>query len=360
MAISAIAAIGSLLAGGAAVASAAGAQNRQPQQSALAMRQLQDAEANTRYQQALNALATRRSTAGYQDSFGSSLQYDPATNTWISTEGQLPQTADLSALLNTIARNTTDAGQQRFANARASQRATLAEPGADRAIRDFNIYQPVNANEITGALTTQAANANSDAYRNVLADTLRQFSRTGTAAAPVIASIGSKSANDLRSSLVDARLKGMGAADEINRSRIGTLGSTAATASGLASPQFQAAPFQASNRGDILTQLEAQQSRTAAIAPVYGGENVNRALGGEQTATNAAISNVPNPNFGLNKIGELGSTIGNLTDPKGKFMTGLETLFGSGTTKTDYSGATGGGLTSFTNPQLDFYNKYFG
>lgn len=354
MAFTAIAAIGSLLAGGAAVANAAGARSRGPDQSALAGRQLQDTEDNITYQKILNALATRRSVAGYQDSYGSSLQYDPYTNSWTSTLGKMPQEADTSALINTILRNTTDASQQRFANARAAQRAAEAEPGADRAVRDLASYQPVSANALTGLLATDAANANTNAYRPILEDTLRSFTRTGTAAAPVIASVGKQSAETLRDSIVKARISGMQGADALNRERLGTLGNTATTASTLASPQFQSTPFQTSNRGDVLANMQSAQERTAAFAPIYGGSNVNAALGQSGAATKDAISNVPDPNFGLKQLGELGGTIKELTSKDSSLMNGLRSLFGGSSDSSPT--ARSSALTGWTDPMFNAWN----
>lgn len=310
--IMALTAAGTGVGGLALNASRSGAQPQQ--QSALAGDALRNATANQQNQALVQALINQRSVAGTTDSSGSTTRYDPATNQWISTLGKLPQAAQTAADQAGISRNTTDLRQAQFANAQSAQRAALAGAGADAARRNFESFRPMGQDELVGLLQQQATNASNATFRPLVADTLRTFARTGTAAGPVLGQIGKDSAANLRDSLIDAQIKGMTGVDQINASKRGDLASAATTSASLATPQFGYSGINPSTYSQTMSQLLAGRAQNSAIAPAYGASAANSAAKETNDAYGVAAKAVPDPNFGtqqgINGLQQLGSLTG--------------------------------------------------
>ena len=272
---------------------------KQPQQQyGLQEAALRNATANQQNQALVQALINQRSVAGTTDSSGSTMRYDPATNQWISTLGKLPQAAQTAADQAGISRDTTDLRQAQFANAQSAQRAALAGAGADAARRNLESFRPMGQDELVGLLQQQATNASNATFRPLVADTLRTFARTGTAAGPVLGQIGKDSAANLRDSLIDAQIKGMTGVDQINASKRGDLASAATTGASLATPQFSYSGINPSTYSQTMSQLLAGRAQNSAIAPAYGASAANTAAKETNDAYGVAAKAVPDPNFG--------------------------------------------------------------
>src|SRR3954471_4804161 len=226
-AVSAVAGLGS------AALNASRTNNQAIQKSNYANAGLGEAEGNAQYMRMLSALINQRSIAGSVDEAGTSMRYDPATNQWVSELGALPKQAQTAADQAAISRNTTDLRQAQAANAQAAIRAARGEGYADTTRRDLEDFRPISGTDMTGLLSEQATRASNATYAPLIADTLRQFARTGTSAGPVLAQLGKGSADSLRDSLIEAQLKGMQNTDSINQNNRSALQGNAQTASGL-------------------------------------------------------------------------------------------------------------------------------
>jgi hypothetical protein len=331
MVAAAIAAAGSLLAGGAAVAgqlSRGGSGGLEQQKLDLSQQQLADARENEQYQRMVSALINQRSVAGQTDSFGSSMEYDPGTNTWRSKLGALPFAAQTAADQAGISRNTTDMRQAQLANEISARRATEAGPAADAARRNVQDYRPMSSDRLVGLLQGQATNAANATFAPLRADTLRQFQRSGTGAAPVLAALG-KSENDaLRDSLIDAQIKGMTGVDQINQGRRQGLEQTAANTATLANPNFQY-PGITPHTDDMAKTVAARASQGAAI-PAYGMGGVNTGSTGSQAAYKNLRDTMALPSNSLTEAGKsIGSMLSN-TDLQKNLRTAYGGLFGPG------------------------------
>lgn len=293
MVLAAIAAAGALATAGAGIASASSASAQGQKQYELTQQGQADARNNEAYQRAQAALINQRSIAGSADSFGSTLQYDPATNQWVSKLGQLPFAAQTAADQAGIQRNTTDLRQAQLANEVAARRATQAGPAADAAMRELTSFKPKGADELIGLLQQQATHASDASFRPLVADTLRSFQRSGTAAGPVLAALGKQQADTLRDSLIDAQIKGMTSVDQINQGRRQGLEQTAANTATLANPQFQYPGINATDKSNTMANLVAQRAQQGGIAPAYGMGGVNTASAGSQAALKALAGQVP-------------------------------------------------------------------
>src|SRR5262252_3180065 len=227
-------------------------------------------------------MAMNQAQAGFTDAQGSTVTYDPATNTWKTTLGPQAQAQQSASTAADIARNTTDARRAQQANEQALIAAAAARPGAEAARMRAEQYQPIQARDLAGLLETRAATASGDQQRAALQDILRQYARTGTSAAPVITQMQSQRARDLQDSIIQSRIAAMTGTDQINAQRQQALNADAAAKGALTTPNLQYAGITGSNPNAALAALTADRARNATIAAAYGGSNVNKAaeLGG--------------------------------------------------------------------------------
>jgi hypothetical protein len=170
--------LGTLASAAAASASSGRSQAGVAEQNRLSQEQLDLSKANLTQQQIVQALINQRAIAGTRDSFGSSMQYDPATNTWMSKLGALPEAADRASMQASIEANTTDPARVRLANQEAMRNAALAQPYADTARRNLEGFRPKGQDELVGLLTQQATEAARQTYDPLRNDVLRSVQRT--------------------------------------------------------------------------------------------------------------------------------------------------------------------------------------
>jgi hypothetical protein len=293
-----IAAVGAL---GSAALNASRSPAQSQQNQALQYEALQMEAANQQNQALVQALINQRGVAGQTDSFGNQLQYDPTTNTWRTTLGPLPLQAQTAAQQAAISRNTTDLRAAQFANQQAALRATQAGPAADAALRNLATYRDMPASALVGLLQQQATNAQQATFRPMIADTLRSFARTGTAAGPVLGQIGRDEAQNLRNSLLDAQIKGMTAVGDINTQRRQGLEQAATTTAGLANPQLQFSGLAGSGADNTLAQVVAQRAGSSAMTPAYGMAGANTATTGLSNSFSNLGKNLSDPNFGISQ-----------------------------------------------------------
>ena len=287
---------------------------QQVQDNSLQLRALQDAENNQRNQALVQALINQRSVAGTTDPYGGGTQYDPATNTWIATQGKEPEAANRAAMQAAVLRNTTDLRQAQFANEQEAVRAARAAPTADTAGRELANFRPMGSDQLVGLLGQQATLANNAVFNPLVADTLRSFARTGTSAGPVLGQIGRDAATNLRQSLIDAQIKGMTSVDAINQGRRQGLEQSAANTATIARPGFQYANLSPSGVDNSMASVLASRAAEAGKAPAYGMSGANAAT--EIAAKTAATAgkSFPDPNFNLDNTRSL---LGNLSGALG-------------------------------------------
>ena len=336
--IAAIAAGGSLLSGGCRLllAHLVVTTSRHRPSYDYSLANLDAAQNNEQYQRALSALINQRSIAGTADSFGSTTHYDPATNTWVSNLGALPMAAQTASDQAGITRNTVDMQRAELANQGAAQRATQAGPAYDTAIRNLQSFRPMGSDELAGLETQQATNASNATFRPLVADTLRSFQRTGTAAGPVLANIGKTQYDALRDSLMKSRMDAITGVDQINQGRRQGLEQSAANAYSLATPQFQYPGINTATGSNTMANLVAQRAQQAGTAPAFGAGGVNTAARQRQTAGAAVAGAVPGQ---LNTAADVGKDIGSMLSNKdltSNLGTDMIQLFGSGDQRQQY------------------------
>src|SRR5580765_1356241 len=297
---------------------------------AIEQQQLRDARDNQAYQRMVAQMVNQRAVAGQSDSFGSSMEYDPGSNTWISKLGALPQAAQTAAEQAGISRNTTDMRQAQLANAIAARRATEAGPAADSARRALEAFRPMQSGELTGLLQQQATNAARETFDPLRQDTLRSFARSGSGVGDVLAKLGKSESSNLRDSLIDAQIKGMTGVDSINQGRRQGLEQSAANTATLANPQFQYPGL--SPRTDDMAKTVAARAAAGATAPAQGMYGINQAAGLTGAASKNLQGSIPAP---MNNQETAANTLGNMLQNK-DFLSNLdkvsksEALFGTG------------------------------
>lgn len=327
MALSSIAAIAGIASAGAGIYGTLSRNQQSAQQSSNINN---DALRNAIYAQmnsaGLNAEALKRSTAGYTDSSGTSQAYDPYTNTWKTTLGALPQQDTNASLLASIQRNTTDMRQAQGANAQSAGRALQSSDAADSALRGLRAFNPMSANGLTGALIERATTANRNAETPLIQDTLRQYARMGTSAAPVLSQLQRQSADNLRSSIIDSTIAGYQNAGGINAQNQKNLTDRYSTTMAGAQPQFQYPGINPNNTSNALAQLTAYRAGQSGQAATYAARNPMDAANSVTGAARNAASSVPSSNFAGQQVTDLGKGVKNLTDSG---IDAYQNLFGS-------------------------------
>lgn len=303
MALSTAAAIAGLASAGIGIGKSLFGGNGAQQQSFNTLaQQLADARNNVTNAQIGAANIGQLSRAGFTDSQGSSLRYDPTTNQWVSTLGPQPQRVQNASDQASILRNTTDLRQAEGANERADLNAARAQPLIDAARMRLSQFRPQTTDELTGLLQESAVNANNAVYRPLVADTLRQFARTGSATGPVLADIGRRSSQDLREAMIQSRVAGLQNVEQLNNQRRQGLQNDLGTAIAAGTPQFQYPGVQTStNSKDMLAAL-TDRARTAPFTAAAGQSGVNAAVAAAGQAATGAAGATPDPNAQLSGV----------------------------------------------------------
>lgn len=280
--------------------------------AAIAQSQLQQAQNEQQYQQALNALMLRRSTAGYSDNTGNSVTFDPVTNTWKTVQGPGQEAATRSSLSAITDRNTRGVHDSNTVNDALLKRMGGANAAAESTLNRYNNYQDVTPNQIRSSLVNGVINANQQTQRPIIQDTLRTFARQGTAAGSVLAELGRTAFNNLKTGMNDAVTSAYKLAPDINNAnRSGILQNWLSLIQG-GSPnlsQPNVTPFDGSSTLAQVMASRANGGASAGQAATYG--NV-----GMQNSTNAAYNNLlktaPNPNQGSADLLAQGNSLANL------------------------------------------------
>jgi hypothetical protein len=326
------------LAAAAAVASAAattyagyqGSQNAQAAdktRAAISANNLQNAQNQEQYQHALDAIAMKRSVAGSTDSRGDQLVYDPATNSWITTlspSGQRVQSAADSA---TIGRNTVDTRTSQDANTGAMLDAIKARGAAGTALNKLEAFKPMSPGNLEGALQETATTANRQAQQPVIADTLRQFARTGTAAGPVLTNMMRDNATSLRQTMLNDKIGAMKNVGDINNQQRGGLASTYATLSGAAKPALNFAPINPSGPNEALLSEMAARAGTAPQSASTGAYSLSSSTNANNIASDLAAKNPGQSNAGATLLSSVDS-IKSLFNPNGDVINYIKSLGG--------------------------------
>lgn len=268
----------------------------------LQEQQLQQNKQNMAYQQAVQQMVNNRAVAGTTDSFGTTVQYDPTTNTWNQKLGALPQAADAASLNASITRNTTDLMQQELANRVSMNRAAQAGNAYDTAQRNLANYRPMSADQLTALLTQQGVEAARQSYDPLRADTLRQLARTGTAAGPVLRQLGLGEAQNLRNTLIDAQIQGLQNVGSINNTNQTRLINALSAAQSAATPTLQQGNLGTSGTDALIQQLTGTRAQWAPSSTAQGAYGTNQAVSAGNVATNSAAGAVPNTNFNLQQM----------------------------------------------------------
>jgi hypothetical protein len=245
-----------------------------------------------------------------------------------------------------ISRNTTDLRQAQGANARADLNAARAQPLIDAAQRRLGNFQPMTGSGLGALLGETASNANTTAYRPIIQATLNQMVRSGQDPGSAMATIGQRSSESLRQGLVDARIKGLTGAADINNANRQGLQTDLSSAITAGTPQFQYPGIVPStNTHDMLAAL-ANRATGAAYSSALGNSAISQANTLGQSASDTLAKSIPLTNPSLLGLTQAG---GSITDylKSGSF----KDLLGTMTGPSKYTGPSGTDLTgSFGDP----------
>lgn len=325
------------------------------QKQDLGLAQLRFAENNATNAQIQNAMINQLARAGYTDSSGNSLRFDPATGQWVQQLGALPQQEQDAASRAAIERNTTDLMQAQGANRRADVNAARFQPLIDAARRRIEGFQEMTPDTLSGLLGSAAADANTQAYRPIIQSTQLDALRSRRDPGNDLAAIGKQSAETLRSAMIDAKLKGITGAGEINNQRRQGLSSDLQMAMTGGTPQFQYPQIiPSTNNKDMLAAITSR-ANNAGITSAYGLNATaasNKAVG---DASAAYGNTIPMTDPTAEAVSNISRQAGSLFKNE-DVQKGLASLFAK--KPFDPAGGLGGQMgTSFGDPSGKLYNS---
>lgn len=330
-ALAAIAALGTAAASTAgAVQGSANAQAANKTSAQISANNLQNSQNQQQYQHALDQIAMQRSVAGSTDARGDQLRYDPGTNSWVSTLSPTGQRVQSAADNAAITRNTNDVRTSEDANNAAMLDAIRARGASGTALDKLQAFKPMSEGGLEGALQETATTANRQAEAPVIADTLRQFARTGTAAGPVLTNMMRDNATTLRQTMLGDKIGAMKNTADINNANRGGLASTYEGLNNAAKPALNFAPIAGGSPNDALLSEMTQRASGAPQSASTGAYSLSSAT----NANNLAAENAAkNPGIGADPsglIGGIGNQIKGLFDPNGAVLKAIGAYLPSG------------------------------
>lgn len=329
MVATALAALTAAAAVGGTVIGGINSSNANSAASKTASNNAQSAANSEQYQHALNAEAMKRSIAGSTDARGDQTYYDPSSNTWktklSNTGAQLQGASDAAS----IKRNTNDVQTASDANNAAMLSAIKARSAAGPALAAVQNFKPMSSQGLEGQLQETATTANRQAQAPVIADTLRQFARTGTAAAPVLTAMMRDNSTSLRQTMLDDAIKAKQNVSGINNSNLAGLTDTYSKLNGAGNPSLNFPQLSTSNLSDELSS-QANTRAAGAAQPASTAAYSNSAATNARTAASQEQAKYPGTsNLGASIVAG-GDQIKSLTNKNTDFGKWLSGLFGSG------------------------------
>ena len=313
MAIATLAALGTLASAGTGIYSALSTNNKSNQAAYdLQRANFEDSRGNTSYNKLLNTIGLQRSTAGTQDDQGTTTYYDANTNTWKTKLGAIPAQVQSGADRASIQRNTTDFTQAQLANAEALRAAIAARPGADAARRAIEAFRGQSGTELGDMLAARSTTEINRSNQPIIADMLRAYARTGTAADSQLSALQTGNADSIRKAITEAMINGRTNAGQINAANLAPLTSKYTTLAGATTPALNYSPIAASDKNTALTTLVNDRAKTAGVTPYYGMSGISGAQTAQNTASTGASASVPSSNFGAAQVKSIGDQLGAL------------------------------------------------
>lgn len=346
--LSALAALGTAAASTyGAVQGSANSQAANRNSSAISRNNLQNAENQQQYQHALDAIAMKRSVAGSTDSRGDTLRYDPATNSWVSTlspGGQRVQSAADSAGIN---RNTTDVRSSIDSNNAAMLDAIQARGAAGTALNKLEAFKPMSSAGLEGSLQETATTANRQAQTPIIADTLRQFARTGTAAGPVLTNMMRDNATSLRQTMLGDKIGAMKNVGDLNNQARGGLASNYATLNNAAKPALNFAPISPSGPNDALLTAMSQRATGAPQSASTAAYSLSSGTNARNLASDSAAKNPGIEGDASGLYAGIGNQLKGLLDPQGDVVKLIRSFTGGAGNAGDLSTQRTGAGSNF-------------
>lgn len=253
-------------------------------QSNIANANLKQQGNDAAYRSALSAEAMRRASAGTSDSYGTTTQYDPYTNTWKAQLGDIPGSAQTAKYGADIIRGGVDAPRATYGNDQAMIREALATRNLSGVGNQLANYTPVSGRDVQGDLDSAAIRANNATFAPLVQSTLRQFARAGTAAGPVLAQLGKASGENLANTMAGNAARGRESAATINATNRASLGDTYKTFLGGTQQPRNYSPSPGSDPQSQITAIlssrpgaQSQAATSGANVSAYGSLSGNQA-----------------------------------------------------------------------------------
>jgi hypothetical protein len=329
------------------VLSALGGDGGAAAQQKISQDALQNSINQEAYARGLNAEALRRAVAGSIDAQGSTIRYDPSTNTWVSALGKEPSGQQAALNSAAIMHNSTDVAQSVQNNAASSIQASLARRGLSGAMNTLESYQPKSQAEVEGALQDSSTRANQISQGPIIADTLRQFARTGTAAGPVLAQLERANSDTLSKEMSDNTVKAMTGTGAINDANQRALSTPIQTllAAGTPNQQNTNVQYTPGPAAELAAQVNGRATGSSTPASAGSGSSAYGTIAANQAAKLASDTSMNSPLPG--QLAGANQSIQNLAK---QINGGNGSSFGSGIT--DFFNRNFNGVGASNNPNV--------
>lgn len=221
------------------------------------------------------------------------------------------------------------------------------------ALNALESYQPKSEANVLGALQDSSTRANQVSQAPIIADTLRQFARTGTAAGPVLAQLERANSDTLSKEMSDNVVKAMSGTGEINTANRQALTTPiqTLTAAGTPNQQNTAPSYTPGPASELAAQVNGRATGSATPASAGAGTNAYGTIAGNQATGLRSTAALNDPS--------LGQTAGMYQSAQnlGKSLNGGSGLGGS---INDWYNTNFNGVGAANNPNVMGRNEQFG
>lgn len=262
-----------------------------------------NAQNQQRYTAGLNAEAMKRAIAGSTNGRGDTSTYDPTTNSWKTQLSPTSRDIQRGSDQASVSRNTTDLAAGQRSNDTSMLDAIKARMAAGPALSAVQNFKPMSSQGLEGALQETATTANRNATDPIIADTLRSFARTGTAAGPVLTQMMRDNAGSLRTTMLNDKIGAMKNVGEINNTNRSGLVDQYMKLNAASKPTLNFSPIAPNSPSDALAQEINSRIAGAAQPASTGAYTTAGATAQSNNANEFAAKNTPVSSLGASIVG---------------------------------------------------------
>lgn len=235
------------------------------------------------------------SLANIVDAQGNQITYDPSTNTFRAIPSPTTQEIIDASQTEELRALTDDAGRARILRELAFGNRVGANQAASTFLDNLASGSPYNAGDIESALREKTRLTTNETFDNARQDLIRQATRSGTLSntGDILGQLARRQNDQLREADIDSYINSLGAAEDLETSRVNRNLTPYLNLSNVASTTE---PVQPSGVADVLSsRLSAKQNTVPQAAGVANAGLVNAGAVNTNAQRGLADPNLYNP-----------------------------------------------------------------